>query len=68
MFDDYKESELDDIEEMSIRVEEIKDYLALIKEYDESEKDEKKKNRLETKLKSFNEEDFNIFLVLPSDF
>jgi hypothetical protein len=68
LFDDYKESELDDIEEMSIRVEEIKDFLALIKEYDESENDQKKRNRLKRKLNSLNEEDFMIFQILPSDF
>ena len=68
LFDDYKESELDDIEEMSTRVEEIKDFLALIKEYDESENDQKKRNRLKRKLNSLNEEDFKIFQILPSDF
>ncbi|MFY7667939.1 MAG: tetratricopeptide repeat protein [Crocinitomicaceae bacterium] len=68
LFDDYKESELDDIEEMSIRVEEIKDYLKLIKEYDESEIDQKKRNSLKRKLKSLNEEDFKVFQLLPSDF
>lgn len=68
LFDDYKESELDDIEEMSIRVEEIKDYLAILKEYYESEEDQKKRNRLKRKLKSLNEEEFNIFLALPLDF
>lgn len=68
LFDDYKQSELNDIEEMSIRVEEIKDYLRILKEYDESEKDQKQRNSLKRKLKSLNEEDFNIFLVLPTDF
>jgi tetratricopeptide (TPR) repeat protein len=68
LFEDYKESELDDIEEMSNRVEEIKAFLTLMNEYDQIENDQKKRNTLKRKLKSLNEEDFKVFQLLPSDF
>jgi hypothetical protein len=68
LFEDYKESELDDIEEMSNRVEEIKAFLTLMNEYDQIENDQKKRNTLKRKLKSINAEDFKISQILPSNF